>query len=203
MGLVRGCPENVRAPTIYSGIGRKLWYYVVHPIDAQSPLRYSPREYMRRVLRPAPPESGGICRSDSPHEQSGPKQVIKVCGRRIQTWHEYRQGSGAKSGAICRARSHIQAPSPCVSTAGTSLGSEAPRHPSSRGLEPSAAPAAQVWGCAPDSKIRCSAVARIFLEMPRSACPGSPSGAECAASAGGSPCGSPAGCASASLSRSR
>src|SRR5712671_2140590 len=27
MGLVRGCPENVRAPTIYSAIGRKLSYY--------------------------------------------------------------------------------------------------------------------------------------------------------------------------------
>ncbi len=27
MGAVRGCPENVLAPTIYSGFGRKLWYY--------------------------------------------------------------------------------------------------------------------------------------------------------------------------------
>jgi hypothetical protein len=146
MGLVGGCPENVRAPTIYSAIGRKLSYYVVH-----------------RYTRSHCPDSHPACTYDLDYARFRPNRAesvdrappTRICdqigastcfGCRIGTWHENRERRGARRlGGICRARSHIRAPSPCVSTAGTSLGSEAPRHPSSRGLEPSAPPAAQVW----------------------------------------------------------
>ncbi len=77
----------------------------------------------------------GICRSVSPHEQSRPPRGINLS--RTSDTNVARESGG--EGRRGRARSHIQAPAPCVSSDRTFLGSEAPWLPSPRGLEPCAA----------------------------------------------------------------